>query len=762
MSLLLLFGADDVKEDTLNVTIVESSLITEVLAETFEIRAGITEQTADLTKITSTQITSSDSLLITLGESGDVSRGDGLLISLVETSSVSVSAERADSLLVVVQDVVTLCEPRIISSDNLVIDPDVEIGVIAAEIHRGETLAIALTDVGDLINVHTACDEPVRTIYGKVEITYSDPLRDETLTLSSSGEKYGSDVEDTADNLEGCNKNWFEVGVSTLDGTAYPADNEQGSVGWWSASLADADGNFSTPVTITVVLSEASDVPNLKVIGDNIKGEYPVDFTIKLYDESDTLLYTETVTGNTSWAWRRTLATMVTGVTKEVLSITKINKGSTTAKVTEFYTAYFETYYGDDLFGINLLEELEYQSGTIPIGNISSNEIAVKLNNYSRRFTPGNPISSVAPLMLKNRRIQAWLGVDIDGTTEWHSLGIFWSMDWNVPDDEVWAEVTGFDRLEFLRGTTFNPHEVFTNYTLYELIEAVLQDAGLLTAEYEIDIALDSIVIPYAWFGEETHRNALQKLAEAGLAMVYCDREGRIVVKQYAVPTSTAFTFDTDTFFSKDHPLAWSEMANSVEVTATPLTPSAQEEIYTDSDTFAVGAGATVEKFYIFSHSPCIDVQQPTITQSGTDIHVESYTVYSWAISVIFYNSGATSQNVTSVSVEGKKLESKGQIRCTAEDPSSIRLNGKVTTSINNDFIQSKAQAQDIADIILASYKDPRRDITLKCRGDIALILGDKVSAPDFRNTAFDDYVIVRQEIAWNGRLEAQVTARRA
>lgn len=611
-------------------------------------------------------------------------------------------------------------------------------------------------------NIHTACEADVRHIYGKVEITYSDPYRDESLTITPSDTAYGTDPIDTCDNLEGCLKDWFEIGVSKLNGLSYLVPSQDGSIGWWSKTKAASNGTFSTPPTLEVSMAQAVDLNNLKVIGDNVKDEYPVSFTIKLYDASNNLLHTENVTDNDQYDWRKDLTPTIEGVMKMVLTINSINTGSTCAKITEFYTAYNETYYDDDLFGITLLEEMDYESGTLPIGNISANEITVKLDNSTRRFTPGNPHSPVASLMLKNRRIRAWLGVEVVGEVAYYPIGVFWSMDWHVPDDEVYAEVVGYDRLEFLRTSIFNPHEVFVSQTLYDLIEEVLTDAGLLEAEYTIDESLDSITIPYAWFDEVTHRYALTKLCEAGLARAYCDRNGRVVVEPFTAPANVSFTFTSDNFFTKDHPLKWSEMVNQIEVTANPLTASAEETIYADADTVAVPAGSDVTKFYIFTHSPCIDVQEPDITQSGADISVYAYTAYSWGISVTFRNTGGTSQNVTSVTIDGKKLESTGKIRVTETDDDSIAANGLVGISIDNDFIQSRARAEDIAETLLASYKDPRRDITLKCRGDIALKLGDLVIAPDYLDEVTDEYIVVRQEFEWTGRLEATVTARRS
>ncbi len=624
-----------------------------------------------------------------------------------------------------------------------------------------DTLAIGLSETAMPININTACLLNHRHIYGKVEITYSDPYTDDYMEITSNGTMYGTDVNDTSDKIEGSTYPWFRIGYSDIGGSDYLTPGEEGTIGWWSTYMSDASGDFSTHPTLTVTFSQAQTVVALKVIGDDKKTNYPVNFTVKLYTSGDTLVHTETVTGNTDWDWRLTLADAHTGIVKIVLEISKINQANSPAMITEFYTAYYEEYEEDDLFLIRLLEEMEYESGTLPIGNISANEITVRLDNSDHRFSTGNSSSTLYNLLNKNRRIRAWFGVEVAGEINWQPLGVFWSQDWLAPDKEVWAEVTGYDRLEFIRNTKFSPYAVFTNQSIADLAEVVLQDAGLLTDEYSIDAALDSITIPYAWFEEMTHREALQKLAEAGMAVVYCDREGKVVMKPYSIPSSVRTVLTMDDIFDTDHPLAWSEIANYVEVIGTPLKASSQVEIYADTETFAVAAGAQVTKFYIYTHSPCTDVQQPTFTQSGADIHIETYSVYAWAVSVTFHNSGATSQNVTSVTVEGKKLESTGSIKRTAQDATSISANGKISFSLENEFIQSSTRAQTIADALLASYKDPRKDLTLDYWGCIGLLLGDRITAPDFRTAVSDDFVLVRQELTWDGGLRGTMTARR-
>ena len=51
------------------------------------------------------------------------------------------------------------------------------------------------------------------------------------------------------------------------------------------------------------------------------------------------------------------------------------------------------------------------------------------------------------------------------------------------------------------------------------------QDAGLHEGDYFIDATLKSVLVPAAYFDTQKHREALRKIAEAGLAVAYCRRQ---------------------------------------------------------------------------------------------------------------------------------------------------------------------------------------------------------------------------------------------
>ena len=514
-------------------------------------------------------------------------------------------------------------------------------------------------------------------------------------------------------------------------------------------------GEYSLPVTMTVTFQPRT-IQDLQVVGDNVADNYPVDFTITLYDQSNVQLYQEVVTGNNNYKWYRDIVD-VNNVAKMTLSITKISKPNQPAKIAEFFTALVETYDMDRVSSIHLLEELEYPSGTLQLGAVSANEIDVVLNNVDKYFSLDNRLSPVSALLKRNRRVRAWLGVEVvPNQIEWYQLGVFWTTEWRIPTDGVEASFTARDRLELLRLTTFTNSQVYTNRSLYDLFELVLLDAGLKGTEYVIDTSLRSIIIPYAWFDRMSHRDAIQKLASCAMVQVYCNRDGLIVIKNVQPTATVMYAFDDDkNIFSKDFPSVWAKIANYVEVQAAAYSVGASQSVLDDSEVFTVPANSIVTKTYSFTTIPVVSIQQPIIT-ADTGISIQSYQLFAWGIVVTFQNASSTSGNVSHVTVNGNALQQISTKVAIAQDDALIKQDGKISATIQHEFIQTYDYAKSLADSLLASFKQSTRDLYLNCRGNIALQLGDRVTAPSEFNT-INQYMVTRQDISWDGFLEARV-----
>jgi len=256
----------------------------------------------------------------------------------------------------------------------------------------------------------------------RVEVDFTDPFIDQSLTIEANEQANVSYPQQTADSVDQTTRKY-----ACLDGTwdltsgeyhlAPSADMlSRYQMGWWGAQFAGAGGLFVTPYPALTVTHLPRPVRQLKVVGDTAREEYPVDFTVKLYGPDDTLLKTETVTGNTQVSWSKTLEPPVLDVAKQELIITRWSLPGTCAKIVEFFTSIREVYETGDLVSLRLLEEREASQGSLPVGNISSNEITLALNNADKKFDLDNENSPLKNLLKPNRRIQVHLGTEIEKT----------------------------------------------------------------------------------------------------------------------------------------------------------------------------------------------------------------------------------------------------------------------------------------------------------------------------------------------------------
>ncbi len=606
---------------------------------------------------------------------------------------------------------------------------------------------------------------PERRIYGIIAIDYTDPFLDQSITVIASEEANISYPAQTADAVIEPLAKFAALDGAWVLGQDWalapgPEEAELKQMGWWGSQLSGAGGAFAVPYPTLTVTFFSRPITKLQVVGDNKRGEYPVDFTIRLYDAADTILHTETVTGNATVPWNKTLVDPITQVTKMTLEITKWSHAGRQAKVLEFFTSIQETYEGDDILMIHLLEEREVSQGSLPVGNISANEITVRLNNSSRKFDAGNTQSPLYQTLKANRRIRAWLGVDTVSGKGYVPLGTFWSGDWSVPENGVHAQTTGRDRLELLRKSTYSTSEVQQNKTLSDLAEVVLQDAGLAAEEYWVDAELQQYTVPYAYFEPQSHREVLRLIAEACLGQVYCDRDGVVRVEGPFFLTSkiiSDLTLTANDYFRKDNPVKWSEIANYVEVETQPLRPDVLQEVYRSNEPVDIAAGQTLSLTVYYNSPPCIEAVA-SLEGEPASCSITDAAYYAWGANITV--SSPTNAGTFTLVINAQPLRVLNKEKAIAKDDASILDNGTLRYEFPaNPLVQTKAIAQIIADTLLASAKLARRDLEMEWRGNPALLLGDRVSVVDKNEQ--NDYFVTRQEIEWAGALRARLIGRR-
>lgn len=336
---------------------------------------------------------------------------------------------------------------------------------------------------------------------------------------------------------------------------------------------------------------------------------------------------------------------------------------------------------------------------------------------------------------------------------EWVPLGTYWSGDWDSQDLE--AMVRGRDRIELLRRTTYEPGPLKQNVSLYELAQDVLAHAEMPPETYWLDPGLQDIVVPWGWVPSGSHRDALRVIAEAGMARVYCDRDGILRIKQVTAPTGGPVLEITkdDYFPPARNPVSSGLVANRVVVTTQPLVPAASlEEVYRAS--VEVPAGQVITMKVEYEKRPVIDAAASLESPpAGVSIIEASYGATGAEVQI--RNTGASMASVT-LAITGRPLSVEGGEQVVEEDDLSIRELGLIVHEVpTNPLVQTSEHARAVAQAILARSAQQRRDVELEWRGNPALEVDDVVSVDGMQAQ------VVRQELSWAGALSARITARR-
>ena len=380
----------------------------------------------------------------------------------------------------------------------------------------------------------------------RVTITWIDSTIDPTISVSANEQAYPDFSSQLADNVEGTTKKWFAIDeVTPLSETTFimpdptPENKLTYQVGWRGSQGCLLDGTFPGANPTATVTFAARPIRGFVVAGDNSWGQYPVDFTVTFF-EGVIFRGSVSVSGNNKMFFSTSVSDSIgdlSAITSMQIEILKWSGNYGGVKISEFYSTITEVYEGDKIIEMSVLEESDYENGSLPIGNISSNEIDIKLENADKLLSPDNPNSDLSLLIKPRRRIFAELGFDIGGSVEYVPMGTYWCNDWDVPENEVYASTTGNDRIDRLNYTQYRTSPLFENQTMYDIAEAVLFDAKLVMPDlqYSIHSNLQSVVVPFAFFEPQSHAEALKKIAVATLSFVYADRNGVVRIEPQCI-----------------------------------------------------------------------------------------------------------------------------------------------------------------------------------------------------------------------------------
>lgn len=583
-----------------------------------------------------------------------------------------------------------------------------------------------------------------RKVIGKVEIIYSDTDISSITNIETSSESEISHPHEVYQtNLSPTAKACTLDGNSTMDGTFQMIDDTC-ILGWWSGELSNSDGTFTNPPFLEVFFIDRP-VSSWMIIGDSKLGQYPVNFTID-YKLNDEIVATDTYSGNTSV--QRKIYTTITDVTSIKITITKWSKPNAVAKIIKFFDMLAETYEESDLQSFEVNEEM----GSIDANyNLSSDTMTVSIYNKDRKFNVGY----LKNLLILDRKVKPYIGVEKDGTIEYTSLGTFYSDEWKVDQDGQWVKCTAVDRLIRLQNKIYVGYPLNYEVTLYDIAYDILTKSGFKTTEFVISDKLSQSIIPSAFMPKQSVWDALQEIAYSGLCKVFIDREDKInILAETDEPTDTGLEINPSNMFSYSSNILLTEFANRIAVEYCDVELS-EDLVEAASTWITLKAGEQIEVTLDYS----LDIADAEISINTSNITISDFKSGINACTVTLTNEQDVQRQGT-LTVKGYAIDVAYKT-LTIQDDDSVRDYGTFEYKHpSTQLIQSSTQAKKLAQTLLARMKAGEGVVTTVWRGSPNIKVGDKYTCKD-KFGDINEFTCEYNKITFDGGLKQETRGRK-
>lgn len=338
-----------------------------------------------------------------------------------------------------------------------------------------------------------AINAPTRRIVPKAVIDLTDP--DLVVTTVSgdydAGLSFPSQLYDRDETFSGQMYATLETNRWLLDGSQaiMPDDpttraGEQGVIGEY---LSDADGVDGGTLSIAISGVDTLQVVTVAGTGQVADG-FPYQLTLNIYS-SGLLLHTQTEqpTGSTFVFDGFT----VIQPTDIELVVDEWNLPDRRFRFVEFLPGVVETWGGETIFSVNVIQKADFSNLTIPYSSAS-----LAIDNTDKRFDPADK-SSIFLSVTARQPVPLWLGVEIEDTFEYVPVGVFYQQNegWHIENDGLVITWDLIDIVGLLVDRKYDPPNTLPT-TLGDWIDSIVGQLGsTFSGHYTIDGALASTAL---------------------------------------------------------------------------------------------------------------------------------------------------------------------------------------------------------------------------------------------------------------------------
>lgn len=379
----------------------------------------------------------------------------------------------------------------------------------------------------------------------------------------------------------------------------------------------------------------------------------------------------------------------------------------------------------------------------MPVGGLARALADGVMDNNSGRFTPnyagGN--SELSTAVIPRRPIKINAGFNYGGIN--HLLPQFIGLFTKQPEIDLrrrqmrWQAA---DFVDFLANRFVDQTSMFTAQRTDQVLENLLQAQGLSTAQYDLDLGLNTI--PFGMFETGTKLgDIINDLVEAEMGHFYQDEMGvlRFENRQHwgSSPHTTvqSIIYTADVIDAKvpdqDH------IINVIEIKGKVRAKQANQLVFKLGVPLEISANSDVEFFANFD-DPMLEIDEPLFIAndasdgSGTDrsasVYLRSSSEFAESAKYTYHNNHSSTVYITELTIYGRPAKVTEEIYFRQQDDSSVTAFEERRLSIENNYIQSKSLAETLALRVLQDFAEVENIQQITIRAKPQLQFGDLIS----------------------------------
>jgi hypothetical protein len=367
-----------------------------------------------------------------------------------------------------------------------------------------------------------------------------------------------------------------------------------------------------------------------------------------------------------------------------------------------------------------------------------------QLNNYDKYLTP-NSSSPISGNILPKRPVRLLQG--FSSTILSQFVGLTEGMP-EVSRTDGTATFTAMDFLTWIYDmpirNTISMQDVRTD----EVLANIFEQFGLAPGQY--DLAQGRNVIPFLFFEKEqqTAGDIIRPLMQAEMGMLWLDEQGIIKFRpRLEQPSEPSYLFDEDNIIELDTSED-DQIINHVIINTNVRVLQEAQIVY--SITGAVGynfiiPASSSQPVHIELDDPSINIVEPVfgenvglswfsaIDSEGNDVSsnvtLTGVSELTNSYSLFIENDNAFSITISNIVLWGEPAKVVGGKTTTYDsyDDESVAKYEERVLTINNNFIQSVAQAESLSLTLLDEYAEFNDIVTVEVKGNPAIQLSDIV-----------------------------------